>query len=460
MQVEFFGAAGEVTGSCHILSVGPRKILLDCGMIQGSRKREKRNADPFPFEASDIDAVILSHAHLDHSGRLPLLVRRGYSGPIYVQNASRDLAEILLRDAASIAERDTESQNRRRQRAGKKPLRPLYTEADARKVMGQMRGIRYSEPTEVCPGVTLTLRDAGHIMGSAIVDLELDDGRRQRRLVFSGDLGQYDTPVLHDPAAMAKADLVIMESTYGGRRHRDREQTFAELGQIMRDADGGNILIPAFSVGRSQELLYLFGQNYQAWNMERFRIYLDSPLAIKASRIYWDYPHLYDEEATRLRERNNEMPVLPNLRLTAAAKESREINRKRSGAIILAGSGMCNGGRILHHLKHNLWRRETQVLFVGYQAKGSIGRRIIEGRKSVRIHGQEIRNKAQVHTIGGLSAHGDEQDLLRWYGTFENQPKVCLVHGEPAAGHALADSLEAAGASVLCPRPGMVVDID
>lgn len=457
IDVEFFGAAGEVTGSCHIVSVGPRKVLLDCGMIQGGRKQEKRNFDDFPFSVSDIDAVILSHAHLDHSGRLPLLVRRGYTGPIYVQNASRDLAEILLRDAASLAERDVESRNRRRQRAGKKPLRPLYTEADSRNVQKLMRGLRYHEITEVCPGVTLTFHDAGHILGSAIVDLTLKDQETSRRLVFSGDLGQYDTPVLNDPESLSDADLVIMESTYGGRRHRDRQSTVDELGEILTSTKGGNIIIPAFAVGRSQELLYMFGKHYQQWKMERFRVYLDSPLAIKASRIYWDYPQLYDDEATKLRQKLNEMPVLPNIRFTASADESRAINRKRSGAIIIAGSGMCNGGRVLHHLKHNLWRRETQVIMVGYQAKGSTGRALIDGKRSVRIHGQPIRNAATVHTIGGLSAHGDEEDLSRWYQAFNNRPDVCLVHGEPRAGKALAESLARQGAKVVQPEPGQKV---
>ncbi len=429
-------------------------------MIQGGRKQEKRNFDDFPFAANDIDAVILSHAHLDHSGRLPLLVRRGYSGPIFVQNASRDLAEILLRDAASLAERDVERRNRKRQRAGKKPLRPLYTEADARNVHKLMRGLRYHEPTEVCPGVTLTFHDAGHILGSAIVDLELVDKKSKRRLIFSGDLGQYDTPVLKDPESVANADLVIMESTYGGRKHRERQETIDELGEIITRTEGGNIIIPAFAVGRSQELLYLFGQHYQAWRMERFRIYLDSPLAIKASRIYWDYPHLYDEDATKLRRSINEMPVLPNIRFTAKADESRAINRKRSGAIIIAGSGMCNGGRVLHHLKHNLWRKETQVIIVGYQAKGSTGRALIDGKRSIRIHGQSIRNAATVHTIGGLSAHGDEEDLARWYNGFANRPDVCLVHGEPRAGAALADRLREEGATVTQPATGQRINLD
>ncbi|MEL7536129.1 MAG: MBL fold metallo-hydrolase [Pseudomonadota bacterium] len=454
MHIEFFGAAGEVTGSCHILHVAGRKILLDCGMIQGSRRDERRNADPFPFEAGDVDAVVLSHAHLDHSGRLPLLVRRGFRNSIFVQNASLDLANVLLRDAASLAERDAESENRRRQRAGRDPVKPLFVESDAKQVIKQMVGLKYAQPQEVIPGVTVTFHDAGHILGSAIVELVATERDLTRRIVFSGDLGQYDTPVLRDPVSLPEADLVLMESTYGASHHRERAVTFDEIGAIVRDSDKGNIIIPAFAVGRSQELLYLFGKHYREWDMQRFRIFLDSPMAIKASHIYWDYPHLYDDEATKLRREHDEMPPLPNLHLTASAQESRLINRKRSGAIIIAGSGMCTGGRVLHHLKHNLWRKETQVMIVGYQAKGSLGRRLVDKAPYVRIHGQTVRNRARTHTVGGLSAHGDQADLTRWYRGFRNRPPVCLVHGEREKQYALAEALRSNGADVSLPEPG------
>ncbi len=459
MHIEFFGAAGEVTGSCHILHVAGRKVLLDCGMIQGGKKQEKRNSDPFPFSSGDIDAVILSHAHLDHAGRLPLLIRRGYKGPIYVQSASKDLSDVLLRDSASLAERDAENRNRRRERAGKKPVKPLYVESDARQVSALMKPLPYRQSVEVLPGVELTFHDAGHILGSCIVDLKLHEGEITRRLVFSGDLGQYDTPVINDPESIDRADLVLMESTYGGRSHRDREDTVRELGDIIRSSENGNIIIPAFAVGRSQELLYLFGKHFKEWELQRFRIFLDSPMAIKASHIYWDYPNLYDEEATKLRRRNKEMPLLPNLHLCESAKESRAINRKRSGAIIIAGSGMCNGGRVLHHLKHNLWRKETHVLMVGYQGKGSLGRQLVDGHKYVKIHGQSVRNRATVHTVGGLSAHGDERDLLRWYSGFSNKPAVCLVHGSERSRENLKSGLEQLGVSVSLPLPGTTVDL-
>ncbi|MFK8015489.1 MAG: MBL fold metallo-hydrolase RNA specificity domain-containing protein [Gammaproteobacteria bacterium] len=462
MNLEFFGAAGEVTGSCHILTVNGRRVLLDCGMIQGGRKAERRNRDAFPFDAAAIDAVILSHAHIDHSGRLPLLVKRGFKGPIHTHNASRDLCSVLLRDSANLGERDAERENRRRERRGKKPVSALYGSDDALAAVKAMVGHRYHEAIDVLPGVKLTFHDAGHIMGSCIVSVEATENKLTRRVVFSGDLGQYDTPILRDPEPLPHADLVLMESTYGGRRHRDRERTVAEIGEIVADPQRrqGNILIPAFAVGRSQELLYMLGKHYDDWNVGRWQIYLDSPMAIEASETYWDYPHLYDDEATKLRRGNDQMPPLPNLTLSKSADQSRAINRLKGGAIVLAGSGMCNGGRILHHLKHNLWRRDAQVLFVGYQARGSLGRRLVDGKSTVKIHRETIRVAAKIHTVGGFSAHGDEQDLARWYGHFDNRPPVYLVHGEKKSARKLATKLhEDFGTKVTLSDPGMVLDL-
>lgn len=462
MNLEFFGAAGEVTGSCHILTVNGQRVLLDCGLIQGGRKAEKRNRDPFPFAASEIAATVLSHAHIDHSGRLPLLVKRGFKGTIHTHNASRDLCNILLQDSASLGERDAERKNRRRERSGKKLVSPLYTMADAEAAVKAMRGYRYHEPVEVVPGVTVEFHDAGHIMGSCIVDVRARENGVEKRLIFSGDLGQYDTPILRDPEAIDSADLVLMESTYGGRVHRGREQTIQEIGEIVAGEQQrrGNLLIPAFAVGRSQELLYTLGKHYDEWDVGRWQIFLDSPLAIEASKIYWDYPHLYDEEATRLRKDNNQMPPLPNLTLSKSPDQSRAINRLNGGAIVIAGSGMCTGGRILHHLKHNLWRPQTQVMIVGYQAVGSLGRRLVERRPTVRIHGETIKVNAKIHTVGGLSAHGDEDDLARWYSSMKNRPPVFLVHGEKEAAHKLKDKLHKEfGSDVTLSDPGMVLDL-
>jgi len=458
MKLEFFGAAAEVTGSCHILHIDGKKVLLDCGLIQGSRRDEERNRDPFPFDASKIDAVVLSHAHLDHCGRLPLLVKRGFRGPVFAQEASCELVAILLADAAHLAERDAAYRSRK---TGKK-VKPLYTFAEGEKVIRQMRGRKYREIFRVIKGVKVRFRDAGHILGSCVVEIWAEDKGVERKIVFSGDLGQYDTPILKDPEPIDRADVVLMESTYGGRRHRDREQTISELGEILTSARSrkGNILIPAFSIGRSQEILYQLGKHYEEWGLQRFQIFLDSPMAIEASRVYWEYTHLYDEEATRLRLENGGMPLLPNLTLSRAADESMAINRIRSGAIVIAGSGMCNGGRIIHHLKHNLDREETQVLITGYQANGSLGRRLVNRETTVRIHGKTIQVRAAIHTVGGLSAHGDQDDLARWYENMENRPPVYLVHGEVDSQEAFQKYLRKRnGAEVKLPKPGDVLDL-
>lgn len=458
MQLEFFGAAAEVTGSCHVLRVGGKTVLLDCGLIQGSRADEARNADPFPFDAAKIDAVVLSHAHLDHCGRLPLLVKRGFRGPVYAQEASCELAAILLADAAHLAERDAEYRSRK---TGKR-VKPLYTAAEGERVMRQMRGVKYRQVFDVVDGVKARFRDAGHILGSCAVEVWAKEGDLEKKIVFSGDLGQYDTPILRDPEPIDRADLVLMESTYGGRRHRDREKTIAELGEILTSPRSreGNILVPAFAIGRSQEILYQLGTHYEEWELDRFHIFLDSPMAIETTKVYWEYSHLYDEEATRLRLENGGMPLLPNLELSRAVEDSMKINQMRSGAIVIAGSGMCNGGRIVHHLKHNLGREETQVLITGYQAQGSLGRRLVNGESSVRIHGQDVPVRAAIHTVGGLSAHGDQDDLARWYECMENRPPVWLVHGETEAQEAFSAYLgKRSGATVQLPKPGDILDL-
>lgn len=448
MEVEFFGATREVTGSCHIVHAGGRQIMLECGLVQGDRRAAERNRGEFPVDPASLDAVVLSHAHIDHSGRLPLLVQRGYRGPIYAQAATRDLCAIMLEDSARLAEADAGNENRKRARKGLPPVTPIFTVADVERALRQFVPMPYGEEREILPGIRLQYHDAGHILGSASVELQATGGGRTATLVFSGDLGQYDTPILRDPAALSRADLVIMESTYGGRQHRSREATIAELADIFREASQhrGNILIPAFAVGRTQELLYLFATNFDAWKLGRFRIYLDSPMAIRTSEVYWNNPHLFDAEAASVRSGLHDMPLLRNLKLTSKAKESQRINARRHGSIIIAGSGMCEGGRIQHHLRHNLWRPESQVIIVGYQARGTLGRRLVDGDQYVRIHHETIRVRAHVHTIGGLSAHGDQEDLLRWYGSFAPKPPVYLVHGEPEAAEALATRLAAAGA--------------
>jgi len=462
MHLQFFGAAGEVTGSCHILEVGRRRFLLDCGLIQGGVAHGERNREPFPFDAAGIDAVILSHAHIDHCGRLPLLHKRGFRGPVHATAACRDLARILLLDCAALAEHDAEREQRRRSRNGDRSnVAPLYTTGDAEAALRSFRVVPYGRAVEVLPGVELSFRDAGHILGSASVCLRLTEGDLERRLVFSGDLGQYDSPILRDPEAGLAGDLVLMESTYGGRLHRDRESTLAELGEILSRArrDGGNVLVPAFAVGRSQDLLYELSTHYDQWRLDDWQIFLDSPMAIEASEVYWRHSELYDEEARELRLRVGAMPQLPSLRLCRSVEESMAINRNTSGAIVIAGSGMCTGGRIVHHLKHNLSRSECHVVFTGFQAAGTLGRAIVDGRDEVHIHGAPVRVEARVHTLGGFSAHGDQADLLRWYSGIAGQPPVWLVHGERESSGILREVLERKGVRAGIAEPGVRLDL-
>ena len=460
MQLEFFGAAGEVTGSCHILRAGGRQLLLDCGMIQGGADATARNRRAFPFEASGIDAVVLSHAHIDHCGRLPLLVKRGFRGPIHTNAACADLLPILLRDSANLLMREAERANREL-RPRDQRVEPLFDLEDVEAVIRQVQVMAYDAPREVLPGFTVRVREAGHILGSSSVELWVAEGGQKRKLVFSGDLGQYDTPILQDPYRFESADLVLMESTYGDRRHRGREDTARELGSILAQAerDGGNVIVPAFAIGRSQELLYLLAKNYAEWHVARWKIFLDSPMAIAASRVYWKHPGRFDEESTRLRASFGGMLPLPNLVLSETPDDSRAINDIRGGAIIIAGSGMANGGRVLHHLKHNLPRPECHVLIVGFQAPGTLGRQLVDRQPEVRIHGREVRVAAQVHTLGGLSAHADQAQLLRWYDSFTGRPPVYLVHGEVASAEALALKLRELGAQATVTHPGLTIDL-
>ncbi len=457
MQVEFHGAAGEVTGSMHLVVAAGKRVLLDCGMMQGSREAEARNADPFPFEPAQLDALVISHAHIDHIGRVPLLVKRGFVGPIFIQQAGGDLMPVMLLDSASLAESDAERANRKL-RPGEAEVQPLYSPADVEQAMGQVQALAYGARREILPGVEIAFRDAGHILGSSITELWADG----RKLVFSGDLGPKGTPILHDPESIRDADLVLMESTYGDRNHRERADTIRELGEIFEAAwrGRGNVLIPAFAVGRSQELLYWFAKYWDEWQLSRWKIFLDSPMAAKVVSVYDRHADLFDHDALQVwKDRPNPFK-LPNLHISQSTAESMAINQFESGAIIIAGSGMANGGRILHHLKHNLGRRNAHVVFVGYQAEGTLGRRLVNGAEWVRIHGRDYRVNAQKHTVGGLSAHADQHGLMDWYGGFEKHPPLVLVHGEDKAREALAGEIgQRDGIHVQLGRPGMVLRV-
>ena len=460
--IEFLGAAREVTGSAALLRSGDRRVLIDCGLFQGGPRSEARNRAPWPFDPASIDAVVLTHAHLDHSGRLPLLVRDGFRGQIVTHRATAELCAILLKDAAFLAERDARTENRKRARRHAEPAVPLFTAEDAERACERFHRVDYDAWEDVADEVRVRLHDAGHILGSAIVELEVLVGAHHRRIVFSGDLGHRGAPVLRDPSRLDGADLVILESTYGDRLHRPWDHTWRELGEILLAADRerGNILVPAFAVGRSQELLYAFQQNFERWRLDRWRIFLDSPMAIEATRVYTRHAELYDEEAAAVYRRAGNAFTLPNLRITRSAGESAEINEIEAGAIVIAGSGMCTGGRIRHHLKHNLWRRGCHVLIVGFQARGTLGRSLVDGAKRVTLWGERIEVAATVHTVGGLSAHADRQGLISWYEGFRGRPTVVLNHGEPSAIDSLAEALEsAAGARVLVARPHGYVDL-
>lgn len=457
MDVRFDGAAGRVTGSLHQVQAAGKRLLLDCGMVQGSDEEEAINTQPFNFDVAAIDAVVISHAHIDHIGRLPLLVARGYKGPIYAQNATAELMPIMLMDSASLQESDAERSNKHR-RDGEPEVVPLYTRDDVQKTMPLVRTIDYHQRTEILPGIEINLLDAGHILGSSIVEVFADG----RKLVFSGDLGPKGTPILRDAENPQVADLLMMESTYGDRDHKDRAETIQELSDILAAAwnDGGNVLIPAFAVGRSQELLYFFARHWDEWQMARWQIFLDSPMAGKVVQVYDHHHELFDAEAQEAWKGTPNPFRLPNLKVTDSVEDSMAINKITRGAIIIAGNGMASGGRILHHFKQNLGRPQAHVIFVGYQAQNTLGRRMVNGAKSVRIHGEEIQVNAKVHTVGGLSAHMGQTELLEWYGAFKPAPPVALLHGEDDARTALASEIrQRSGVDAKLPRPGETVGV-
>ena len=458
-DLQFCGAAGEVTGSLYLIHAGKSTVLLECGQIQGGSGAEKRNRDPFPFPVENIDAVILSHAHIDHSGRIPLLVRRGYTGPVITQNATRALCEIMLPDSGYLHEKDAEWENRKRLKNGRDPVEPLFTKQDAEQCLSLFESVRFGDQLEVVPGLTVRFHDAGHILGSAIVELTFEEDKEPRTVVFSGDLGYRDAPVMNEPARLKHADAVLMESTYGDRMHRPFAESIEEFKEVFAAARAskGNILIPAFTVGRTQDLLYLMAEHFEDWHLNDWQIFLDSPMGIEATETYAHYRHLY---GAKLFAPDAHVLNLPNLHMTRTTEESMLINQVKSGAIIIAGSGMCTGGRIHHHLKYNISRSATHLVIVGYQAHGTLGRRIVDGAEDIRLWGETHPVRANVHTIGGLSAHADQQDLVEWYRAFENRPPLYLVHGEPRAQKALMAKLqEEMAAPVSIATPGLTIRI-
>lgn len=442
VEIQFLGATQEVTGSCFLLKAGNDQILVDCGLIQGRPADELRNFQPFPFYTKKIQAVVITHAHLDHIGRLPLLVKAGFKGKIYTQKATIDLARVLLLDAAFLSEKDAEWENKHLKKNEALHI-PLYTREDVEKTLPYFVGVDYHQKISISEHFDFRLQDAGHILGSAIAEVWLNENGLERKLVFSGDLGNRGAPIIRDPSYVEFADLLILESTYGDRNHRSWDSTWNELAAVIQTArhHKGNILIPAFAVGRTQEILYLFNRHYHDWGIDRWQLFLDSPMAIAATEIYEKYSNLYNKETLhQVKTEGNPLNV-PNLHMSETVDDSMRINQIRSGAIIIAGSGMCNGGRIRHHLRYNISNHHNHVLIVGFQAAGTPGRALVDGVKSLKLWGESYPVEAKIHTIGGLSAHADQSGLIEWYKGFKNQPPVVLIHGEPEAIEKLADVL-------------------
>jgi metallo-beta-lactamase family protein len=436
MRITPHGAAGgDVTGSAYLLETGQAKVLVDCGLFQGTPRAEERNRLSALASFRKLHAVLLTHAHLDHTGRLPLLTKLDYSGPIYCTPATADMANLILHDAAKIQIGDIERVNRRRQRQGKEPLEPLYTPADIEELMPLFRTVPYHQPVPVAPGIEARWTEAGHMLGSASIQLTAEDKGRRKTIVFSGDIGQRDAPLLNDAEPFTKADAVFLESTYGDRDHRPFKETVEECIAILNDAvnEGGKILVPTFAVGRAQVLTALLAWMFRRKRIKLFPVIIDSPMAIEATKIYAKHPELWDEELKNFVAEHDLMADLkmPGARVSVTADDSKKLNEMPGPCLIMAGAGMCNAGRILHHLRANLWRPETHVLIVGYQGHGTLGRSLVDGAKEVKIFGEPIKVVANVHTLGGFSAHAGQSDLLRWFSSMAHcKPRVFLTHGE------------------------------
>lgn len=438
MKVKFCGASIGVTGSCHLISTDSHKVLLDCGQFQGGKEMDKMNEEEFPFNPAEIECVILSHAHIDHCGRIPLLVKRGFKGPIYCTDATADLLEVMLKDSAYIHEKDAEWQTKKNLRTGKPPVDPLYTIQDSEAALRLVKPILYDQLVELNPDMKIVFNDAGHILGSAITELWITEGDKTSKLVFSGDLGVENRPILRDPVKIKKADFLIMETTYGNRLHPENSTSIDELIQITLKTikRGGSVIIPSFAVGRTQELIYQFNMFYEhhpeyADTLGKVYVYIDSPMATTATEVFKKNAQVFDEE-TKAYIMSGDHPLdFPNLKFTRNTADSQMLNEDKSSKIIISASGMCEAGRIRHHLKHNLWDSRNSIVFVGYQAEGTLGRMLVEGAKEVKLFGEPIMVGAEIYNLEGFSGHADQKGLLDWLGGFQKEPKhIFLVHGE------------------------------
>ena len=438
MKIKFCGASTGVTGSCHLLTSGEHKILLDCGQFQGGKAQDALNYEKFPFEPSEIECVVLSHAHIDHCGRLPLLTKRGFEGKIYCTDATADLLSIMLKDSAYIHEKETEWKNRKAERAGRNQVEPLYTIEDAEKALSLVSPILYDQQIEINSNMKIVFNDAGHILGSAITELWVTEDDKESKIVFSGDLGMEGRPILRDPTYIKKADYVIMETTYGNRIHKELGSGVEKLIEIILNTTrrGGNVVIPSFAVGRTQELIYELNRFYDSNNefrkeLDKIFVYVDSPMATTATEIFRRNAQVFDEETREYILKGDNPLEFKNLKFTRSSKESQDLNFNKEPKVIISASGMCEAGRIRHHLKHNLWNPKNSIVFVGYQGQGTLGRSLIEGIKMVTLFGEEIQVNAEIHNLEGFSGHADQNGLFAWLAHFQQKPKeIFLVHGE------------------------------
>ncbi|MGH7492081.1 MAG: MBL fold metallo-hydrolase [bacterium] len=441
MKITILGAAGgEVTGSAYLVQTKSANVLVDCGLFQGRKKLENYNRLPRKGAINSLDAVILTHAHLDHTGRLPLLTKVDYGGPIYATPATIDVTELILRDSAHLQHGDVERENRKRARQGQPPLQVLYTSEAVERLRPLYKPLDYDHPAEIAPGIVVRGVEAGHVLGSVSIEMTMEENGKKRVVVFSGDLGPRGAPLHRDPVPFKHADIVFMESTYGDRDHRSLQETAVEAREVIRQAveAKGKILVPVFAVGRTQLLLYLLAGAFERKTLPPFPIHIDSPMAIEATKIYGKHVELFDDEALAMQNSGELQENLETTRFSATANDSRALNDLEGPLMIMAGAGMCTGGRILHHFRHNLGRPRTTVLVVGYQSHGSLGRMLVDGKKSVRIFGETIPVRAAVHTMGGLSGHAGQGDLLRWFGSLaSSRPRVILIHGEDRARQTL-----------------------
>jgi metallo-beta-lactamase family protein len=445
MRLQFLGAARTVTGSCFLLEAAGKKILIDCGLFQGSKTIRALNYQNFHFTPSEIDCVLLTHAHVDHCGLIPKLCKKGFKGPIYATKVSCELAQIMLPDSAHIQEFDVEIMNRKGKRAGRAPVEPIYTVNDALTSLKYFSAVNYGECLQISADIKVIYKDAGHIIGSSFIEIYVTENNKTTKILFSGDLGQPNQPIIKNPTIIKGTDYLVMESTYGDRVHQvyDKEQALAE---IINDtiARGGNVIIPSFAVGRTQTMLYYLYKLWKDHKIKDIPVIVDSPLAAAATRIFAHNTQDFDEEMVELLKENGKIPQMPQLRICESAEESKAINSQEGSAIIISASGMADAGRVLHHLKHNLWRDESSVLFVGYQAEGSMGRRLLEGIRRVKIMGEEVTVKAKIYNMEGFSAHADRNQILDWLANF-TEPKpvnIFIVHGESLAAGALKEAIQ------------------